>query len=91
MTQTIETIIQQGHELTVLAVTVSPNSNSNLVATGSRDKSAKLWELSTGREVRSFLGHEGTINCIDFTPDGKLMITSSADNTAKLWEVATGK
>lgn len=89
MSQTIETIIQQGHELTVLAVTVSPNSN--LVATGSRDKSAKLWELSTGREVRSFLGHEGTVNCIDFSPDGKLMITSSADKTAKIWEVATGK
>ncbi|MEQ9414773.1 MAG: hypothetical protein RIF39_13130, partial [Cyclobacteriaceae bacterium] len=80
MTQSIETIIQQGHELTVLSVTVSPNSN--LVATGSRDKSAKLWELSTGREVRSFLGHEGKINCIDFSPDGKLMITSSPDKTA---------
>ena len=89
MAQSMETVIQQGHELAVLAVTVSPDSN--LVATGSRDKSAKLWELSTGREIRSFLGHEGTVNCIDFSPDGKLMITSSADKTAKLWDVATGE
>ncbi|MDZ7649414.1 MAG: WD40 repeat domain-containing protein [Cytophagales bacterium] len=40
--QSIETIIQKGHELAVLAVAVSPDSN--YVATGSRDKSAKLWE-----------------------------------------------
>ncbi|HNP94019.1 MAG TPA: caspase family protein [Cyclobacteriaceae bacterium] len=89
LSQSIETVIQKGHELTVLTVANSPDSN--LVATGSRDKSAKLWELSTGREVRSFLGHEGSINCIDFTSDGKLMITSSGDQTAKIWEVATGK
>ncbi len=87
--QTIETIIQKGHELAVLTVSISPDSN--LVASGSRDKSAKIWELSTGREVRSFLGHEGSVNCIDFTPDGKWMITSSGDKTAKIWEVSTGK
>ncbi len=87
--QGIETIIQKGHELTVLTVAISPDSN--LVASGSRDKSAKLWELSTGREVRSFLGHEASVNCIDFTKDGKWMITSSGDMTAKIWEVATGK
>jgi len=38
--QSLETIIQKGHELAVLAVAVSPDSN--YVATGSRDKSAKL-------------------------------------------------
>ncbi len=47
--QSIETVIQRGHELAVVAVAVSPDSN--YVVTGSRDKSAKLWELSTGREV----------------------------------------
>ena len=52
--QSLETIIQKGHELAVIAVAISPDSN--YVATGSRDKSAKLWELSSGREVRSFLG-----------------------------------
>ena len=62
--QSIETIIQKGHELAVIAVAISPDSN--YVATGSRDKSAKLWQLSSGREVRSFLGHEGSVNSLDF-------------------------
>jgi WD40 repeat protein len=87
--QTLETIIQKGHELAVIAVAISPDSN--YVATGSRDKSAKLWELSTGREVRSFLGHQFSVNSLDFSSDGKYLITGNGDQTAKVWEVATGK
>lgn len=75
--QSIETIIQKGHELAVIAIAISPDSN--YVATGSRDKSAKLWELSTGREVRSFLGHEASVNSLGFSSDGKYLITSRAD------------
>lgn len=57
--QSLETVIQKGHELAVTSIAISPDSN--FIATGSRDKSAKLWELRTGREVRSFLGHELTV------------------------------
>ncbi|MEQ1586300.1 MAG: caspase family protein [Cyclobacteriaceae bacterium] len=89
MGQSLETIIQKGHELAVIAVVVSPDSN--YVATGSRDKSAKLWELSTGREVRSFLGHEATVNSLDFSSDGKYLITSSGDKSVRIWETKTGK
>src|SRR5688572_8362383 len=53
--QRIETVIQKGHELAVLSVAVSPDSN--LIATASRDKSAKVWDMITGREIRSFHGH----------------------------------
>lgn len=87
--QRLETIIQKGHELAVLTVAVSPDSN--YVATGSRDKTIKLWELSTGREVRSFLGHTASINQIDFSKDGKYLISGNGDGTARIWEVATGK
>ena len=87
--QSLETIIQKGHELAVISVAISPDSN--YVATGSRDKSAKLWELSTGREVRSFLGHQFSVNSLDFSNDGKYLITGNGDQTAKVWEVATGK
>ncbi len=87
--QSIETVIQKGHELAVLSVAISPDSN--YVATGSRDKSAKLWELSTGREVRSFLGHQASINNLEFSRDGKYLITANGDGSAKIWEVKTGK
>lgn len=87
--QKLETVLQQGHELAVLAVAVHPDSN--YVATGSRDKSAKLWELSTGREVRSFLGHQASVTCLDFSSDGKMLITGSNDRTLTIWDVKTGR
>src|SRR5574339_664414 len=87
--QHLETILQQGHELAVLCVAISPDSNC--VATGSRDKSAKLWDLTTGREVRSFLGHDLSVTTIAFTPDGKSLITGSIDKTVRTWNVETGQ
>src|ERR1043166_8652797 len=87
--QFIETVIQRGHELVVVAVAVSPDSN--YVVTESRDKSAKLWELSTGREVRSFLGHDFSVTSVDVSSDGKYLLTGSNDETVKLWEVETGR
>lgn len=87
--QSLETVVQKGHELAVTTVAVSPDYN--FAATGSRDKSAKLWELSTGREIRNFLGHEASVNSVDFSHDGKYLITGGNDATAKIWETATGK
>jgi WD40 repeat protein len=88
-TPALETVIQKGHELAVITLAVSPDSN--FVATGSKDKSVKIWELSTGREVRSFLGHEKTVNCVRFTPDGKFLLSGSNDKTIRIWEVNSGK
>jgi len=85
----IETVIQRGHELAVVSVAAS--LDSNYVVTGSRDKSAKLWELSTGREVRSFLGHDFSVTAVDISRDGKYLLTGSNDETARLWEMETGK
>src|SRR5260221_10351241 len=85
----IETVIQRGHELAV--VTVAASLDSNYVVTGSRDKSAKLWELSSGREVRSFLGHDFTVTTVDISSDGKYLLTGSNDETVKLWAMETGK
>src|SRR5207244_7404827 len=49
----------------------------------------QLWDLVTGREIRSFSGEIGCFKCIAFAPDGR---TIACDEGAKLqiWEVATG-
>src|SRR5882672_3426273 len=85
----IETVIQRGHELAVVAV--AAGLDSNYVVTGSRDKSAKLWELSSGREVRSFLGHDFSVTSVDISRDGKYLLTGSNDESVRLWEMETGK
>jgi WD40 repeat protein len=85
----LETVIQKGHELAVLCVAVSPDSN--FVATGSKDKAIKLWETRTGREVRNFLGHEMTVTALDFSKDGKWLLSGSNDKTIKIWDITNGK
>ena len=88
ISQSLETIIQKGHELAVVCVAVS--NDSNYVATGSKDKSIKLWERSTGREIRSFLGHEATVTSIVFTADGKYLISGGNDRAIRIWDVPNG-
>lgn len=87
--QTFKTILQRGHELAVVTTAISPDSN--LVCTGSKDKSAKLWDVRSGREIRSFLGHEKTVTAAAFTNDGRKLITGSNDRTVRIWDVETGR
>lgn len=86
--QNLETVIQKGHELAVISIAISPDSN--FVATGSKDKSLKLWEVSTGREIRSFQS-DMSVTSIDFSSDGKYILSGSNDKTLRMFEVATGK
>ena len=58
--------------------------------TGSDDKTARLWEVATGTEMRR-LDHSDEVTSVAFSPDGQQALTGSWDKTARLWDVATGK
>jgi len=75
-------------------VDISPDGKYGLTA--SFDKTARLWDLATGEEVRRFSGHEGTfrqgmVNSAKFSPDGRYIISAGSDKTLRLFEVETGK
>lgn len=50
----------------------------------------KLWDLTTGQEVRTFRGHEGDVTAVVFLPDGKQALSASTDGTLRLWDVPSG-
>ncbi len=50
-----------------------------------------IWDADTGREVRSFRGHDDAITGLAFSPSGDRLATSSRDSTVRLWETATGR
>jgi WD40 repeat protein len=73
----------------VASAAVSPDGK--LVATGSWDHSAKIWDVDTGRAVHKLEGHAGYVNSVEFSPDGTELLTASDDGTARLWNVQTGQ
>jgi WD40 repeat protein len=50
-----------------------------------------LYDIRSGKEVRSFAGHADMVNWLDFSPDGARLASGSNDNTVKLWDVASGQ
>jgi len=67
---------QLAHQGGVYSVAFSPDGR--LVATGSLDKTARVFESATGKEV-SRLAHQGTVNSVAFSPDGRLLALASGD------------
>ena len=64
--------------------------NGRYLATGSRDKTARLWDVRTGAQRCPPLRHEKAVNVVAFSPGGRLALTAGDDNTARLWVAATG-
>jgi WD40 repeat protein len=79
---------QLGHSGPVQSVSFSPDGRYAL--SGSQDQTLKLWDISSGREVRSFQGHSHRVFSIAFSPDGMYALSGSEDKTLKLWDINSG-
>lgn len=59
--------------------------NDKLLATGSQDRTAKLWALPQCQLLGIFSGHRRGLWCVQFSPMDQVLATASADGTVKLW------
>ncbi|EDR00706.1 uncharacterized protein LACBIDRAFT_395936 [Laccaria bicolor S238N-H82] len=81
--------ILSGHTSTVCSVTFSPDNRR--IASGSNDRTVRIWDAETGKPVgEPFQGH-GRIMSVAFSPDGKHVVSGSVDQTVNIWDVGTGK
>jgi len=87
--QDVAVFPQLGHTGSVYSVAFSPDGKQ--LVSGSHDKTIKLWDVTTGREIKTFSGlPPSTIITVCFSPDGKQILSGSFDGI-KLWDVATGR
>jgi WD40 repeat protein/tetratricopeptide (TPR) repeat protein len=78
---------RQRHSSLVNSVVFSPDSKT--LASASDDNSIKLWDVDTGKQLKTLNGHSSLVNSVVFSPDGKTLASASDDNSIKLWDVAT--
>ena len=72
----------------VSALAFSPDGTK--LASGSKNKTVRLWDTFTNGELVSLQKHTGEINALAFSPDGKMLASGSTDKTVQLWDTATG-
>lgn len=66
------------------------NRDGRTLATGNFNGTVKLWEIATGRLLRTLDGHSDVVYKGVFSPDEKILASCSRDGKIKLWDLATG-
>ncbi|EDQ87109.1 uncharacterized protein MONBRDRAFT_33520 [Monosiga brevicollis MX1] len=82
----------QAHDWQVSSVDFHPQLN--ILASGSWDRSIKIWDIEESQILRTIdrnAGHTAPVTCVRWHPSGNLLASTSADNTTCLWDVNTGQ
>ena len=84
-----ELVFNSVHSMSIEAIAYSPDGA--YLASGSNDNTIKIWEVETGRLLRTLIGHTDDVYSVSYSPDGKYITSGSRDETIKIWEVVTGE
>jgi WD40 repeat protein len=85
----VVTDIKGGHSDTVFGVSFSPDGSK--LATCGADKFVKVFEVPSGKFLKSFEGHTHHVLDVGWKNDGKLLASAGADNTIKIWDFEKGE
>jgi WD40 repeat protein len=68
---------------------LSPDGKKS--ASGSKDGTVKLWNIDTGKVIKTLTGHRKEARSVSWSPDGGRVVSGSLDGTFRVWDVESGK
>ena len=78
-----------GHGQPIVAASFSPLSSSRL-ATGSGDRTARIFDCDTGTPIHTLKGHPSNVTIVSWSPDGTMLATGDDRGEIRLWDPQTG-
>lgn len=88
-TEETEKVLLTGHDGPINTIAVSPNGK--YIVSGSCDKTIKIWDMLTGKELNTLTNHNDWINSIVISKDGRFIVSGSDDGIVRVWDLFTGK
>nr|CAG8508638.1 5952_t:CDS:10 [Entrophospora candida] len=77
------------HDGEIYSIQASPNGK--LFATGSADKTIKVYDITTGNVRQTLTGSAQSVTSVSFNDTSEMIVGASNDNSARLWLLRTGR
>jgi WD40 repeat protein len=81
----------EGVEIPLGHASAAVAASGDRAATAGYDGAVRLWDLETGKELKSFEGHAGGAWALAFHPWGRSLVSAGADGAIRAWPLAEGE
>ncbi len=71
------------------SLAIAPDNRTAVLA--GQEGTLAIWDIVTGREMRTLRGHNGLVTCVALSPDGQKALSGSNDKTLKIWDLTSGQ